>query len=126
MTKPYDKSCSDCESVESEYPCPISNCSIHHDRDTPIRWTHRNCGGYFRIYDNGKEKCQKCYIEDYFCNWNYSCSSDIKDQKIDDFRLRAILSMLMGLSDKSVSEDFLWNLKVSLRHQRDLFPSKFN
>ena len=126
MIKPYDKSCSNCESVESEFPCLMTNCSVHHDRDNAIKWRHANCGGYFRIYENGKEKCQKCDTEDYFCNWNYSCSADNKDQKIDDFRLRAILQMLMGLSDKGVSEDFFWNLKASLRHQRELFPEKFN
>lgn len=126
MSKPYEKDCIDCESVPSEYPCPISNCSVHHNRDNPIKWEHKNCGGNFRIYENGKEKCQRCDEEDYFCNWNYSCSSDIKSQQIDDFRLRCVLQMLMGLSDKNVSEDFFWNLKASLKHQRVLFPNKFN
>ena len=126
MIKPYYKSCSNCESVESEYPCPITNCSVHRDLKNTIRWEHTNCGGYLRIYENGKEKCQKCGEEDYFCNWNKCCSADNKDQKIDDFRLRAILQMLMGLYYEGVSEDFFWNLKASLKHQRELFPEKFN
>ena len=122
--KPWDWNSSICESIESEYPCPINNCSKHYN-DKPIKWTHSNCGGYFRLYENGKEKCQKCGDEDIFCKWSYSCSSDTKNQKIDRSKLRAILQYLVGLNDENVSEDFWFNIKACFKHQKSEYPNKF-
>ena len=65
MNNPWEMSTSHCQSIESVYRCPINDCSIHIN-DKPIKWTHKNCGGYFRLYENGKEKCQKCGEEDFF------------------------------------------------------------
>ena len=56
---PWNLSCDVCESVESEYPCPCNNCSIHSGREA-IKWIHPKCGGSFRLYENGREKCQDC------------------------------------------------------------------
>ena len=70
--EPWKKSCDDCESVESKYPCPVYNCSKHGDE--AIKWTHGGgCGGGLRLYSNGKEKSKKCGEEFVFCLQNYSC-----------------------------------------------------
>ena len=53
--KPWERSCYECQSVESTYPCPLKNCTKHSLKEE-IKWTHSNCGGYLRLYDNGKEK----------------------------------------------------------------------
>ena len=42
MSKPYEWRTDICESIDSEYPCPINDCSIHCS-DRPIRWIHSNC-----------------------------------------------------------------------------------
>ena len=78
--EPWKKSCDDCESVESKYPCPVYNCSKHGNE--AIKWTHGGgCGGGLRLYSNGKEKCQKCGKEFVFCLQNYSCYDSSKNQK---------------------------------------------
>ena len=124
MSKPWEMSTSYCQSIESEYQCPINDCSIHIN-DKPIKWTHKNCGGYFRLYENGKEKCQKCGKEDFFCNWNYCCNSDNKNQQFNNSSIRAILQFLVGLNDDKVSEDFWFNLKMCFQKQKKDYPSKF-
>ena len=126
MDRPWNMNCDVCESIESEYPCPLSNCSSHSDKEKPIRWTHSNCGGYFRLYENGKEKCQKCGEEDLFCNWNYSCCDDKKNQKFNSYRMRTIIQMLVGLNDDKVSTDFWFNIKMCLNKQKKDYPWKFN
>jgi hypothetical protein len=124
MSRPWNWDCGICESVESIYPCPINNCSKHFS-DEPISWVHSNCGGRFRLYENGKEKCQICGKEDLFCRWNYSCSSESKNQKISSYKLRTVLQYLVGLDDQNVSEDFWFNIKASFKHQKNDYPSKF-
>ena len=119
MSKPWELSTSSCQSVESEYPCPIDGCSTH-NLSEPIKWTHTNCGGYFRLYENGKQKCQKCGSECLFCNQKYNCGSKFSSHKI-----RAILQYLVGLMDDNVSEDFWFNLKASFKYQQKEYPSKF-
>ena len=119
MSKPWEWTTSNCESVESYYPCPIDDC-IKHSQSNRIKWTHINCGGYFRLYENGKEKCQKCGVEFLFCNNNYNCGTKFSYHKV-----RAILQFLVGLNDDNVSDDFWFNLKESLKYQMDNYPSKF-
>ena len=119
MSKPWELSTSSCQSVESEYPCPIDGCSTH-NLHKPIKWTHTNCGGYFRLYENGKEKCQKCGSECLFCEQNYNCGS-----KYSSHKTRAILQYLVGLDDDNVSEDFWFNLILSFKNQQKQYPSKF-
>ena len=78
--EPWKKSCDECESIESEYACPVYNCSKHGNEE--IKWTHGDdCGGGFRLYSNGKEKCQKCGKEFVYCLQNYSCYDSSKNQK---------------------------------------------
>lgn len=125
MSRPWEMRTELCQSIESTYPCPLSSCSKH-NRTTEIRWTHSNCGGYFRLYENGKEKCQRCGEEDLFCNWNYSCNNDYKNQKFSSFKIRAILQFLMGLNDDNVSEDFWFNIKACFKKQKSDYPWKFN
>ena len=120
MSKPWEMSTSNCQSIGSEYPCPIDGCSTH-NLHKPIKWTHTNCCGYFRLYENGKEKCQKCGIECLFCNQNRNCGSKFSYHKI-----RRILQYLAGLiDDDNVSEDFWFNLKDSFKNQQKEYPSKF-
>ena len=122
MSKPWELSTSSCQSVESEYPCPIDGCSTHNS-NKPIKWTHTNCGGYFRIYENGKEKCQKCGSECLFCNQIYNCGS-----KFSYYKIRAILQYragLVGLNDDNVSILFWLHLGASISNQQKEYPSKF-
>ena len=119
MSMPWELSTSKCQSIESEYPCPIDGCSTH-NLSEPIKWTHTNCGGYFRLYENGKEKCQKCGIECLFCNQNRNCGSKFSYHKI-----RAILQYLVGLNDDNVSDDFWFNIKQCFNKQKKDYPSKF-
>ena len=122
MSKPWEYSTNICESILCEYPCPIEDSSIH-SSDKPIRWIHSNCGGNFRLYSNGKEKCQKCGVECLFCNQNYSCSDS---NKFNSHKIRAILQYLVGISDDNVSDDFWFDIKASLSWQKREFPSKFD
>jgi len=121
MRKPWELPTDNCESIESEYPCPIAECKKHNS-STPIKWTHSNCGGYYRLYENGKEKCQKCGVEHLFCNQNYTCNDN---SKFDPCKIRSILQFLVGLNDDKVNEDFFFNLKNSLKWQKEAYPSKF-
>ena len=116
MSKPWELSTSSCQSVESKYPCPIDGCSTHNS-NKPIKWTHTNCGGYFRLYENGKEKCQKCGSECLFCEQNYNCGSK--------FSFHKIIDILRYIDDNNVSFDFLKNLNKSFMHQQMAYPSKF-
>ena len=117
MSKPWELSTSSCQSLESKYPCPIDGCSTHNS-NKPIKWTHTNCGGYFRLYENGKEKCQKCGSECLFCEQNYNCGSK--------FSLRKIMGdILRYIDDNNVGVDFLFNLRMSFMHQQIEYPSKF-
>ena len=116
MSKPWELSTSSCQSVESEYPCPIDGCSTHNS-NKPIKWTHTNCGGYFRLYENGKEKCQKCGSECLFCEQNYNCGSK--------FSFHKIIDILRYIHDNNVSFDFLINLNESFMHQQIEYRSKF-
>ena len=122
MSKPWERSTNICESILSEYPCPIEGCTKH-SSDKPIRWTHTNCGGNFRLYSNGKEKCQKCGDECLFCNQNYSCSDS---NKFNSHKIRAILQYLIDNNDDNVSVDFWFDVGVSLKWQKIQYPSKFD
>lgn len=124
MNKPWEWATELCESIESDYPCPIVNCSNHSEKKN-IKWTHSNCGGYFRLYENGKEKCQKCGAEDLFCNWSYICGANNKNQKFSCSRMRGILQFLVGLNDDKVSDDFWFNIKACFKKQKQDNPSKF-
>ena len=119
MSKPWELSTSKCQSIENEYPCPIDGCSTH-SLSEPIKWTHTNCGGYFRLYENGKEKCQKCGRECLFCEQNYNCGSKFSDHKIT-----AILQYLAGSNFYNDSQRFWFNLSASFNNQKKEYPSKF-
>lgn len=122
--KPWERSCYECQSVESTYPCPLKNCTKHSLKEE-IKWTHSNCGGYLRLYDNGKEKCQKCGYEDLFCFWNYNCDTDNKNTNFSTFKMRAILQYLVAVNDAKVSEDFWLNIKACFKKQKKDYPNKF-
>ena len=116
--QPWKKSCDDCESIESKYPCPLYNCSKHGNEE--IKWTHGgDCGGGFRLYSNGKEKCQKCGKEFVFCLQNYSCYDSSKNQKQYSFsKIKNIITKLVGcMNTRNVSPTFLILLDMSLDKQ---------
>ena len=117
---PWNLSCDVCESVKSEYPCPCINCSIHSESKI-IKWIHPKCGGNFRLYKNGREKCQDCGFEDFFCNSPHECSN----AKLSSFKIRSILQLLVG-KNENVNILFWINLKSSLNMQRKIFPTRFS
>ena len=121
LKKPWEIECSKCESIKSQYSCTLSD-DFCKDK-TPKRWCHYGCGGYLRLYENGREKCTKCGREDYFCNWLYTDSP--RNQRIDSYKMRSSLQYLVGLDDNEVSTDFWLNLKASFNYQKKLFPNRF-
>ena len=124
MSEPWNKTCDQCQSVPSDYDCPISNCSTHKKKKT-IHWVHRNCGGGFRLYENGKEKCQRCGVEDYFCKWSYSCQKDNKSQGLSYSKIKSILQALVGMDGSDASPLFFLNIKACIENQRQKFPNYF-
>ena len=122
---PWKKSCDDCESIESKYACPVYNCSKHGNE--AIKWTHGgNCGGGFRLYSNGKEKCQKCGIEEVFCLQNYSCYDSSKNQKqLSYSKIKNIIHGLDGFDTRNVSPTFLISLDMSINKQYNDYPERF-
>ena len=123
--EPWKKSCDDCESIESKYTCPLYNCSKHGNEE--IKWTHGGgCGGGFRLYSNGKEKCQKCGKEFVFCLQNYSCYDSSKNQKqYSHTKIKHILSKLVGMDTKNVSPTFLFSVAASIDKQYKDYPERF-
>ena len=126
VIQPWERSCSECESVESSYPCPLSSCSIHTSEKCVIDWVHSECDGKLRLYDNGKEKCQKCGEESLFCLWNFNCNSENKSKNISSFKVRALLQFLVGLNDSYVKPEFWVNIKACLNKQMSDYPEKFD
>ena len=124
-TEPWNYSCDDCESVESKYPCPLSNCSKHGDE--PIRWRHGGgCNGGLRLYSNGKLKCEKCGVEDLFCLWDFSCSNESKNnQKYDYRKIRDIFAKANGMDTRSVSPFFLIYVSLCIDKQYKEHPERF-
>ena len=123
--EPLKKSCDDCESVESKYPCPVYNCSKHGNED--IKWTRGGgCGGGFRLYSNGKEKCQKCGKEFVFCLQNYSCYDSSKNQKQYSYsKIKNIIAKRTGMDTRNVSANFLWLLSMCIDKQYKDYPERF-
>ena len=125
MSEPWKKSCNDCESVESKYPCPVYNCSKHGNED--IKWRHGSgCGGSLRLYSNGKEKCQRCGEEEYFCLWDCSCYDASKNEKEYSYnKIKNIIQKLSGLDTRSVSIYFWLDLRISIENQVKMHPERF-
>ena len=123
--EPWKKSCDDCESMESKYPCPVYNCSKHGNE--AIKWTHGGgCGGGFRLYSNGKEKCQKCGKEFVFCLQNYCCYDSSKNQKQISYpKIKNIISRLVGMDTRNVSANFLLLLSMCIDKQYKDYPERF-
>jgi len=119
---PWKKSCDDCESVESKYACPVYNCSKHGNE--AIKWTHGGgCGGGYRLYSNGKEKCQKCGKEFVFCLQNFCCYDDSKNQK--QLSYSKIKNIIVGGMDTRVSPTFLMLIMMSINKQYEDYPERF-
>ena len=123
--EPWKKSCDECESVESKYPCPVYNCSKHGNE--AIKWTHGGgCGGGFRLYSNGKEKCQKCGEEFVFCLQNYSCYDSSKNQKqYSKIKIRNMVEKLVEMYAINVRSSFFFSIRVSIDKQYKDYPERF-
>ena len=120
---PWKKSCDDCESVESKYACPVYNCSKHGNE--AIKWTHGGgCGGGYRLYSNGKEKCQKCGEEFVFCLQNFCCYDSSKNQKqLSYSKIKNII--VGGMNIRNVSPTFLMLIMMSIDQQYKDYPERF-
>ena len=123
--EPWKKSCDECESVESKYACPVYNCSKHGNE--AIKWTHGGgCGGGFRLYSNGKEKCQKCGKEFVFCLQNYSCYDSSKNQKqYSKIKIRNMVEKLVEMYAINVRSSFFFSIRVSIDKQYKDYPERF-
>ena len=124
-TEPWKKSCDECESIESKYACPVYNCSQHGNE--AIKWTHGDdCGGGFRLYSNGKVKCEKCGKEIIFCLQNYCCFDKSKNQKQYSYqKIKNIISKLAGMDTREVSPTFLISLSMCIDKQYKDYPDRF-
>ena len=124
--EPWNYSCDDCESCASEYPCPVYKCSRHNDEI--IKWTHANCGGSLRLYENGKEKCEKCGVEELFCLWDCSCYEENKDneKQYSYSKIRNLIAKLSGLDARNCSIDFLIHVAASIKKQYKDHPERFD
>ena len=120
---PWNYSCNDCDSCESKYACPINNCSECGNRQ--YRWTHSNCGGSFRLYENGKEKCEKCGTEDLFCNF-WSNHGGNNNNKISYCKIKNILAKLAGMDTIKCSTYFLLHVGMCIDKQYRDYPEKFD
>ena len=108
-TYPWNYSCSECDSCESRYACPVNNCSRHGSE--AIKWTHGGCGGGLRLYENGKEKCERCGDEELFCLWDCSCYDESKNQKQYSYhKIKNMLAKLAGMEYMSVGTTPTGNL----------------
>ena len=121
---PWNLSCDDCDSVKSEYPCPVYSCS-QHNATQKIIWTHKNCGGSFRLYENGKEKCQKCGDEDFFCKWKCSCFTDNKSRQYSYAKIKNVLAKLAGMDTRYASPYFLVHVSMCIDKQYKDFREDF-
>ena len=121
---PWNYDCEQCDSVKSEYPCPVYNCSSHSSNEK-INWTHSNCGGSFRLYENGKEKCQKCGNEDLFCKWKCSCYTDTKSKQYSYAKIKNVLAKLSGMDTRYASTYFLVHVSMCIDRQYKDFPEEF-
>jgi len=122
--RPWEKECDECQSMSSDYPCPVNNCTKHSDGKT-IHWIHDGCGGSFRIYENGKERCEKCKKELFFCMWSYTCSSDSKSKQISYSKIKNVLQKLVGMDARDISTTALMHIWVSIEHQCKEYPQYF-
>lgn len=122
--KPWNKSTENCESIPSDYACPIKDCSSH-PNEKIIHWIHKNCGGSFRLYENGKEKCQKCGREDYFCKWSYSCSKDLKSEVMSYATIKNIMQKIVGMNSTGIPISVLMNICFSIENQYKQHPECF-
>lgn len=122
---PWEFSCSDCDSCESVYPCPVYKCSKHGDER--ITWVHgSSCGGSLRLYENGKEKCQKCGREKLFCLWDCSCYDESKNEKQYDYlQLKNMLTKLSGLDTRYCSPYFLFHIGMCIDKQYKDYKYRF-
>ena len=124
-TDPWNYSCDQCDSVESKYPCPVYNCSRHGDE--PIKWVHGDsCGGDLRLYENGKEKCQRCGKELLFCLWDCSCYDKAKNEKQYDYlKIKNMFHKVSGLDTRNVSTYFLIHIAICIDDQYHNHPERF-
>ena len=53
-------------------PCPVEECK---NNETPIRWSHYNCGGHERITNKGTIYCLKCGTDGLFTDWLFNCGA---------------------------------------------------
>ena len=123
-TDPWNYECYECESVESNYPCPVYSCSKH-SPGQKIYWSHGNCGGSLRLYENGKEKCQRCGDEEYFCKWKCSCYQDNKTKQYSYSKIKNVLSKLAGMDTRYVSPYFLVHVSMCIDKQFHDYPEEF-
>ena len=123
-TKPWDYSCDDCDSCESRYACPVYNCSKHGNE--AVKWVHGDpCGGSLRLYENGKEKCEKCGEEELFCLRRKCCYDESKNQKYSYLKIKNILAKLAGLDTRHCSTFFLIHVSMCIDYQFKRYPERF-
>ena len=122
--EPWNLSCDECDSVKSEYPCPVYSCTLH-SSGQKINWTHSNCGGSFRLYENGKEKCQTCNKEDFFCKWKCSCYTDTKSKQYSYHKIKNVLAKLAGMETRYASPFFLVHVSMCIDKQFKTYPEDF-
>ncbi len=122
---PWNYSCSECDSCESKYPCPVYDCSRHGSE--AIKWRHGGCGGGLRLYENGKEKCERCGEEELFCLWDCSCYDASKNQKQYSYhKIKNMLAKLAGMDTRHASTFFIVHVSMCIDKQFKDYPERFD
>ena len=124
-TEPWNYSCSECDSCESKYACPVYNCSRHGSE--AIKWMHGGCHGGLRLYENGKEKCERCGEEELFCLWDCSCYDESKNQKQYSYhKIKNMLAKLAGMDTRYASTFFIVHVSMCIDKQFKDYPERFD
>ena len=53
-------------------PCPVQDCL---NIGKVFRWIHYNCGGYFKITNEGEIRCIRCGTSGLFVDWKFQCEN---------------------------------------------------
>jgi hypothetical protein len=123
-TSPWDYECYECDSCESRYACPVYKCSRH--GNDAIKWCHGSCGGGLRLYENGKEKCERCGKENLFCLWDCSCYDESKNQRQYDYlKIKDFFAKAAGMDTRHCSTYFLIHVAMCIEKQLKQYPERF-
>ena len=100
------------ESYDFSTCCPCEECE---GSDKVIDWTHANCGGYYKIDEEGRIYCNECYKPSHLWEMRFSCPN--KNYKEENTYDRYYSYIKMIIKTPSWPNSFKVNLINSLMKQ---------